>query len=651
MAVSYANELSLAVITTGTEAGTWGTLTNDNFQYALTQAIGGKATVTFTTTTTTLTPTSTNGLQDFRALFLTCSGSPGAAATLVVPAINKPYLIKNNLSGGYNLTVKIGASTGTVVPNGKTMFLYANGSDVITTNDYFSTLATAGALTVGTSASPATTTLNGNLTVGTTAVTSGTYGRAGSVVTVTSSSHGFSNGQVLYLSFSAGTGGTATTGVYTIANVTTNTFEVTDTVSGSITGSPAVSITKYNNSASFNTPLTVPAAFGSSGTTGQYLISQGTGAPPKWESLTGVSGAWTVGGTFTANGDSILGSVAITFGTYNRSGTTVTVTENNHGFSNGQILYLDFSAGTGGTATDGFYAISNVATNTFEVTDTATGTITGSPAVGITKYNNTVTLQAPLATFGASVGTSGFVLTSQGVNAPPRWAAAPVTSVNAKTGDIQSVLTNGTAVSSAATVFTASISGTTMTVTAVTSGTIQVGQVITGTGVTAGTTITALGTGTGSTGTYTVSASQSVASTTINIIAIDFTAIPSWVRRVTVLLSGVSSNGTSAYLVQMGTSSGVENSGYTGSYGTSLYSSGFLIGSAAAANVVHAYICITKVTGNTWVAATTAALSNTASTAVGAGTKTLSGTLDRVRITTVNGTDTFDAGTINILYE
>ena len=101
----------------------------------------------------------------------------------------------------------------------------------------------------------------------------------------------------------------------------------------------------------------------------------------------------------------------------------------------------------------------------------------------------------------------------------------------------------------------------------------------------------------------------------------------------------------------MGTSSGVENSGYTGSYGTSLYSSGFLIGSAAAANVVHAYICITKVTGNTWVAATTAALSNTASTAVGAGTKTLSGTLDRVRITTVNGTDTFDAGTINILYE
>jgi hypothetical protein len=64
-------------------------------------------------------------------------------------------------------------------------------------------------------------------------------------------------------------------------------------------------------------------------------------------------------------------------------------------------------------------------------------------------------------------------------------------------------------------VFTGSISGTTLTVTAVTSGNIGIGSVISGTGITSGTTITALGSGTGSTGTYTVSASQTVASTTI----------------------------------------------------------------------------------------------------------------------------------------
>jgi len=62
---------------------------------------------------------------------------------------------------------------------------------------------------------------------------------------------------------------------------------------------------------------------------------------------------------------------------------------------------------------------------------------------------------------------------------------------------------------------TASISGTTMTVTAITSGTYAIGQVLTGTGVTGGTTITGYGTGAGGTGTYTVSASQTVASTAI----------------------------------------------------------------------------------------------------------------------------------------
>ena len=127
-----------------------------------------------------------------------------------------------------------------------------------------------------------------------------------------------------------------------------------------------------------------------------------------------------------------------------------------------------------------------------------------------------------------------------------------------------STISSATAISTATTSFTASISGTTMTVTAVGSGTIAVGQVITGTGVTAGTVITALGTGTGGTGTYTVSASQTVASTTITIVGLDFLSIPSWVKRVIVLLQGVSTNGTSSVQIQLGTSGGVETSGYAG---------------------------------------------------------------------------------------
>lgn len=68
-------------------------------------------------------------------------------------------------------------------------------------------------------------------------------------------------------------------------------------------------------------------------------------------------------------------------GTYGRSGTTITNTLASHGMTTGQKAYLTFSAGTGGTATSGFYTITNTGTNTFTVTDTASGSITGSPAV------------------------------------------------------------------------------------------------------------------------------------------------------------------------------------------------------------------------------------------------------------------------------
>jgi hypothetical protein len=69
--------------------------------------------------------------------------------------------------------------------------------------------------------------------------------------------------------------------------------------------------------------------------------------------------------------------------TYTRTGSTVTVTRNNHGYSNGTYMYIDFGAGTGGTATDGFYQISNVTTNTFDITDTASGTITSGTGTTI----------------------------------------------------------------------------------------------------------------------------------------------------------------------------------------------------------------------------------------------------------------------------
>ena len=139
--------------------------------------------------------------------------------------------------------------------------------------------------------------------------------------------------------------------------------------------------------------------------------------------------------------------------------------------------------------------------------------------------------------------------------------------------------------------------------------------------------------------------------------SIDFTSIPSWVKRVTVCFRGVSVSGTSSILIQLGDSGGIETTGYistsivTGA-GTATISStdGLVIYQDAAAEIHSGLATIINMTGNSWVFSH-AGKNNTVKGSFGGGDKELSATLDRIRITTVNGTDTFDAGSVNILYE
>jgi hypothetical protein len=143
--------------------------------------------------------------------------------------------------------------------------------------------------------------------------------------------------------------------------------------------------------------------------------------------------------------------------------------------------------------------------------------------------------------------------------------------------------------------------------------------------------------------------------------SIDFTGIPSWAKRITVMFSGVSSSGTSIRQVQLGDSGGIENTGYVGSAfawtgggGGTANSAGFLLEgqpSNTAANNFSGILTICNFTGNTWVSSGTFCSQTTANQNFSGGTKTLSDTLTQIRITSVNGTDTFDAGSINILYE
>lgn len=139
--------------------------------------------------------------------------------------------------------------------------------------------------------------------------------------------------------------------------------------------------------------------------------------------------------------------------------------------------------------------------------------------------------------------------------------------------------------------------------------------------------------------------------------AIDFTGIPAWVKRVTVMFNGVSTSGASGKIVQIGSAT-FDTSGYLGSesnitsaVGSAVVTNGFGIRSVAAADVIHGAITLFNITGNTWIASGVTSTSNAAGTQLVAGSKALSGVLDRVRITTAGGTDTFDLGSINIMLE
>ena len=160
MASTY-NDLKIQLMTTGENLSTWGNVTNVNLGTAITEAIAGSADVTFASGTVTLTLTNTNASQTARNLRLNLTGTSGGAQNLIVPAIEKVYIVNNGCADA--ITVKNSSGTGIAVPAGKTMWVYNNGTDVGTQLNWLGSLTLGTALPIASGGTGSTSTTFVNL--------------------------------------------------------------------------------------------------------------------------------------------------------------------------------------------------------------------------------------------------------------------------------------------------------------------------------------------------------------------------------------------------------------------------------------------------------------------------------------------------------
>jgi hypothetical protein len=134
------SSLKIELIGTGEQDGTWGDTTNTNLGTAIEQAITGSGDVTFTGADVTLTLANTNSSQVARNLRLVCVGTSGGARQLIVPDIEKQYIVKNELAD--TVTIKTSAGTGIAVLAGKTMTVFNDGTDVVDVTTQTTSLVT-----------------------------------------------------------------------------------------------------------------------------------------------------------------------------------------------------------------------------------------------------------------------------------------------------------------------------------------------------------------------------------------------------------------------------------------------------------------------------------------------------------------------------
>ena len=378
MASTYSN-LKIQLMTTGENSTTWGDVTNVNLGTALEEAIVGSDDVTFASANVTLTLSNTNASQTARNMRLRCTGTTGGSTrNLVVPAIEKPYIVQNDCAD--SIVIKTSAGNGITVPAGKTMWVYNNGTDVVDATTHLTSLTLASALPVLSGGTGSNTASGARTNLG-----------LGTIATQNSNAVTITGGSITGITdLAVADGGT---GASTAADARTNLG----------LGSLAV-LSSINNSNWSGTALAV--ANGGTGATDAATARTNLGAG------TGNGSVTSVATTGTVNGITLTGSVT-TSGTLTLGGTLSGVSLTTQVTGTLPIANGGTNATSAATALTslGAYPAANPSgftSNTGTVTSVAgTGTVNGLTLTGSVTTSGSLTLGGTLSGVSLTTQVSG----------------------------------------------------------------------------------------------------------------------------------------------------------------------------------------------------------------------------------------------------
>jgi len=276
MASTYSTSLQLQLISNGEQSGVWGTTTNTNWNL-IEQAVAGVVSITMSNANYTLSVL--NGISDeARNMVLVVGGTNSAVRQIIAPLVPKVYMVSNNTSGGYAITV--GGATGTLVtvPNGASVLVYCDG-----TNFYAGVSGAAGNFSI-----PGNNTVAGNETIGGTLSVTGTIsGTLASTVTGTTQSSSDNSTKVATTAYVATAVTNATGSLGTMSTQNANAVAITG---GTITGVTGATASTGTN----NTALATNAYV-------EQEITSGAAAPYASQTQKGVAKIWVSGTTLYIN--------------------------------------------------------------------------------------------------------------------------------------------------------------------------------------------------------------------------------------------------------------------------------------------------------------------------------------------------------------